>query len=426
MLFRSWLLDNLPPEVVYGAGLDVWTAFDPVAQARGDDTLPDGVSFIARNVPRNPDKQPLEAAAALLDVETGLLVAVFDDNLSTATDFSRATQARRQAGSSIKPLIYALALSRLGPDGHPALTAAHTLPNQPRTFANTNGWRPLNVGDDYSPTSTLAMGLAWSQNIVAASLLEEVGGPKALIAFANTLGYDTSKWPVEMGLALGQGEVTPLEMARLVATVARGGLLASGRPVVSATDAGGKVRVAELGPAPRVMPEESAAIMRDLMHLVTTYGTGYTVKGVGGQPGYIGYTIGKTGTSDDEKDLWFIGATSRYAGVVWLGYNTPARVGGTAGDLAAPLWGWWMRALHEDRPAGDFVGPTLEKRSICTQTGLAGNASCRLIGAPFLPGTAPKGVCPEAHPPPPPDKKPFENLWQKKERIAAEKAAAGN
>ncbi len=421
---RSWLADQLPPEILYGAGLDVFTALDPLAQEVGDRVLPEGVAFLAKNVPRN-GKEPLEAAAALIDVHSGLLVAVFDGRMAAATDFNRATQTLRQAGSSVKPLIYALALSKLGPDGHPALTQAYTLPNEPRTFPGTNGWRPLNVGDDYSPTSTLAMGLSWSQNIVAASLLEQSGGPRALIAFANRIGFDTRAWPVEMGLALGQGEVNPLEMSRLSATIARGGIVASGRPVIVVKDAAGRIRIPEPEPSARVMPEESAALVRDLMRLVTTYGTGYTVKGVAGRDGYALPSMGKTGTSDDEKDVWFTGATPRYAGAIWLGYETPARVGGTAGDLAAPLWGWWMHALHAHQPAGSFVGPELERHPICTQTGLYPNPSCRIINAYFLPGTAPRGSCSVAHPPPPPDKKPFENLWQRKARATTEKENPG-
>ena len=162
----------------------------------------------------------------------------------------------------------------------------------------------------------------------------------------------------------------------------------------------------------------------DLMRLVCTYGTAYTIKGVDGQPGYTRPVMGKTGTSDDEKDVWFTGATPLYSGAIWVGYETPARVGGTAGDLASPLFGWWLKALEENQVPGDFVGPQLQRHPICTQSGLYPNASCRIINAPYLSGTAPKGGCGVEHPPPPPDKKPFENLWQKRARLAGEKAEA--
>lgn len=420
---RAWLEDHLEPGVLYGAGLEVFTALDPLAQDITDRVLPERLHFLEQTVGRN-GREPLQVAAALLDLPSGLLVAAHDPRMKSPTDFSRVTQIRRQSGSAIKPLVYGLAFSRLGPDGHPKITAAHTLPNQPRTFAGTNGWRPLNVGDDYSDTSTLAMGLAWSQNIVAAGLLEEEGGPRELIAFGQKLGFDTSAWPVEMGLSLGQAEVHPLEMVRLAATFARGGVAPSARPVVVAVDAAGRQRIGPDDGGTRVLSEESAALMRELMRLVTTYGTAYTIKGVDGHPGYTRPAMGKTGTSDDEKDLWFTGATPLYAGALWMGYETPARVGGTAGDLVSPLWGWWMRALEEDLEPGTFVGPEVPRHPICTQSGLAPNATCRIINAPFLPGTAPRGGCTLDHPPPPPDKKPFENLWQKRARLAGEKAAA--
>ena len=94
-----------------------------------------------------------------------------------------------------------------------------------------------------------------------------------------------------------------------------------------------------------------------------------------GHPGCPRPAMGKTGTSDDEKDLWMTGATPLYAGAIWMGYEISARVGGTAGDLVSPLWGWWMRALEEGLEPAEFVGPVLDRHGICTQSGLAANGS---------------------------------------------------
>ncbi|MBN1334795.1 MAG: transglycosylase domain-containing protein [Deltaproteobacteria bacterium] len=423
---RHWMEQEVPASTLYGAGLDVFTGLDPVAQETSDRILPERRDWI-RTVLGLRRTEPIRAAAALLDPTTGLMVAIHDEEITRDTDFSRVTQARRQAGSSFKPVVYALAFNQQGPDGKPRWTAAHTVPNTTRKFEGTDGWTPRNVGGEYSVTTTLAMGLAWSQNIATASLLEEAGGPDALLPFAARAGFDTSRWKKEMGLALGQGEVTVLEMTRFVAEVVNGGRYVSGRPVDVALDPTGRVRVPPAGLGEAVMTPEAAALTRDLMRLVVEYGTGGRVRGTGGHAGVAGPCIGKTGTTDDEWDLWFTGATPTYAGTLWVGYDQPRRIGCTASDFAAPLWGWWMRAVHEGLPLGEFGGLKLEHHAICTITGRYGNETCRLIGAPFLPGTKPQGVCPYAHPPPAPEEEPregvdeeeYRSLW---DRLAAERA----
>lgn len=424
---RQQLEQHLAPEVLYGAGLDVFTGLDLVAQARSESLLEERLEYLGKAVGRRAEGE-LQTASALIDLDTGLLVAAYGGSIATATDFNRVTQARRQSGSAIKPLVYAMALGQRDAAGEPVWHAHSTVPNAPRTFPGTDGWRPRNVGGEYSSTSTLAMGLAWSQNIATASLLEAAGGPRELIDFASRWGFDTRQWPEEMGLALGQGEVTPLEMGRFVATVARGGQLASARPVHSAVDAAGRVRIAPPEPGEQVIDEESAALTRALMRLVIEYGTGGASRGAAGFAGYPGPSIGKTGTTDQEKDLWFVGASPTFAGALWIGYDQPQRIGASASDLAAPLWGWWMRAVHEGRDMSvDFEGPELKRRGVCTQTGQYGNGSCRLIGAPFREGVRPAGSCPVEHPPPEaedPDAPKYEGLWKRKAREEEEAEAA--
>ncbi len=424
---RLELEGALSPEVIYGAGLDVYTALDVAAQARTEVVLDARVDYLESAVSRRGDG-PLQAAAALIDLESGMLVAAFGGDLEVATDFNRVTQARRQSGSAIKPLVYALAFSRKDENGAPAWTAFDTVPNEPRTFPDTDGWRPRNVGGQYSPTTTLAMGLTWSQNIATASLLEEVGGPTEMISLASDFGFQTDDWPEEMGLALGQGEVTPLEMARFVATVARGGELASARPVYAAIDAAGQLRHAPPAPGAVVLSPDAAHQTRDLMRLVVENGTGGASREAAGIPGYSGPSIGKTGTTDSEKDLWFVGSTASYAGALWMGFDKPSPIGASASDFAAPLWGWWMRAVHEGYDmTREFEPARLKARRICTETGRAGNQTCNLIDAPILPDAPGSGTCDIEHPLPEAadsDKPKYEGLWRRKAREEAEVEAA--
>jgi len=428
---RAWLEANLSPTLLYGAGLTVTVGMDVSAQEEAEDLFPTKTRTFESLIGRRRPGEPLQAAGVLMEVETGLIRAIYGGSDVTAISFNRATQARRQPGSSFKPLVYAMAFSQLNPDGSRRFAAATTEPNDLRVFKTPQGdWKPRNVGGEYSSTCALAQGLAWSQNIATAALLEEMGGPKPLIAFAKKLGFDTTNFPEEMGLALGQAEATPLEMTQFVGTVANGGRLVKGTPVLRAVDAAGRERIAPPVAGEAVMDPESAALTRELMRLVIDVGTGGAARGAGGEGGYPGPAMGKTGTTDGEKDLWFVGATPRYAMSVWIGYDQPTPLGAAASDLAAPLWGWWMRRVTRgDDPLPTFPEePKLERKYICTITGKPSNGTCRGIGAPFLPGTAPKGGCPIQHPPPTieldengqPVQK-HESLWK---RLAREKAEA--
>lgn len=437
---RAWLEQNVDPAILYGSGLIITVGLDVHAQTEAEAMFPAKMKYFEGLIGQKRQDGHLESAGVLLDASNGLMRAIYGGSSASSITFNRATQAMRQPGSSFKPLVYAMAFEEKNPDGTPRFTAASAEPNSPRVFKTPQGnWNPRNVGGEYTPTACLAQGLAWSQNIATASLLEDMGGtteaPKKLIAFAQKMGFDSSKFPVEMGLSLGQGEVTPLQLAQFQAIVSNGGLKVTGTPVLHAEDAGGKQRIAPPVAGERVLSAEGAALTRELERLVIDIGTGGAARGAGGEGGYPGPAMGKTGTTDKERDLWFVGATPKYAMVVWVGYDVPTPLGVAASDLAAPLWGWWMRRVTKDEgPSPQWPDtPAITHRSVCTQTGKSGNSTCHYISAPFVPGTEPKGGCPVSHPPPDPEKmevdpdgnpivKPgHESLWKK---LAREKAEA--
>ena len=436
---RAWLEQNVDPVVLYGSGLQITVGLDVPAQTEAEAMFPAKMKYFEGLIGRKRPDAHLESAGVLLDTSTGLIRAVYGGDEASAISFNRATQAMRQPGSSFKPVVYAMAFEEKNPDGTSRFTAASTEPNSPRPFKTPGGiWNPRNVGGEYSSIASLAHGLAWSQNIATASLLEDMGGtvegPKRLITFSQKMGFDTSKFPAEMGLALGQGEVTVLQMAQFAGTVSNGGLKLTGTPVLHAEDAGGKVRIPAPVAGEAVMSPESAALTRELMRLVIDIGTGGAARGAGGEGGYPGPAMGKTGTTDKEKDLWFVGATPKYAMAVWVGYDIPTPLGVAASDLAAPLWGWWMRRVTKDEgPSPEWPEtPAISHRWVCTVSGKSGNGGCKGISAPFIPGTEPKGACTVLHPPPEaeveeldaegnPVKKGHESLWK---RLAREKAEA--
>ena len=410
----SWLEGTLDKSMIYGSGLQVHTAMDIVVQHETERIFEDKIDFFMQELglPTNP---PLQGAGVLINPKTGYLEAVYGGTIESPYDFSRATQAKRQAGSSFKPLVYAMAMSQTNKNGLPMWKTFDTVPNLRRTFPNTDGWRPRNNSNEYSETSTLANGLAWSQNVATATLLEKNGGPKELIAFAKEMGFDTSEFPEEMGLALGQGEVTPLEMAKFSAMIANGGTKVHGIPVVAARDLGNKNHILQYPLGQRQLSDETAALIREMMRLVISHGTGGSSRSAAGEKGYSGLAFGKTGTTDQNKDLWFIGSTPTYTGVVWLGYDQPYNLKASSSDLSAPLWGWWMRAVHTGMPLEkQFQGMQLKRKYLCRQSGKYGNGSCKNIPIPLLPNQHPKGVCNTQHPAPDPLKPKYQNLWKRK------------
>lgn len=428
---RLELEKSLGRNVEYGSGLVVETNLDAVMQQEAETLFP-LKSKVYEDLVGHQKSGPLQIAGVALDANTGAVRALYGGLDLQSTGFNRATQSHRQPGSSFKPLVYALAFMKQQPDGTLAYSAASTEPNAPRIFKTAQGpWLPHNVGGESSVTASLAQGLTWSQNIATASLLDELGGAEPLIALAKEVGFDTSNFPRELGIALGQAEVTPLEMAKLAATISNGGTKVEATTILRAVDARGVERISPPAPGPRVLTPEAAALTRDLMRLVIEAGTGGATRGIPGEVGYGGPAMGKTGTTDAEKDLWFIGATPKHAMVVWLGYDQPVRIGAAAADLAAPLWGWWMG--HSTRVDGpkypEFsIEPKVVKQGICTISGLLPAEGCKVIWAPFLPGTQPKAICtldhastdaayaPEAH----------ESLWKRKAREAATADAGVN
>lgn len=409
----SWMEARLDKKTIYGSGLQVFTAMDVITQKETETIIDTKLRFYekALDLPRDP---PLQAAGVIISPKTGYLEAVYGGTIVSPYDFSRATQAKRQAGSSFKPLVYALAFSQKNADGSPKWAAFDTVGNNRKTFKNTNGWRPRNNGGKYSDTSTLAQGLTSSQNIATANLLEANGGPTALIQFAKEFGFDTSKFPSEMGLALGQAEVTPLEMGQFVATLANGGTKANGLPILAAYDKRGRNHVSEEALGSKIFTDEAAALTRELMKLVILQGTGGASRSALGEQGYTWSAFGKTGTTDQHKDVWFVGSTPTYSAALWIGYDKPYDLHASASDLAAPLWGWWMRAVHTDLPKKKtFEGMQLKPKYLCGETGYYPNRTCKTLPIPTLPGQKSKNRCPIEHEPE--EAKEYKNVWERRQ-----------
>ncbi len=285
----------------------------------------------------------LNAKGAKFGVEQGALVALDPNGAVKAmvggrnyadSQFNRAVAAKRQPGSSFKPFVYLAALEKgLTPD-----TVRDDAP------ISIKGWNPENYSREYFGPVTLTKALSLSLNTVAVRLGQEVG-PKAVVEVAHRLGITSDLDPVP-SIALGSSDVTPIEMVSAYAAFANGGLGVQPHVIARVRTANGKQlyarRNANFG---RVIDPQYVAMMNQMMQETLLTGTARKAELPGWQ------AAGKTGTSQDWRDAWFLGYTSYLVAGVWLGNDDSSptkKVSG--GNLPVEIWSRFMKAAHEGVP----------------------------------------------------------------------------
>ena len=342
-----------------------------------------------------------EAAAVLIDPGTGEVAALVGGSTEGPAQFDRAVQAHRQPGSAFKPIVYLAALQAR------TITAASIINDAPEVFGS---WKPQNSGRvRYLGPISVRTALARSVNIVAVKVLDRVGVDPAM-RLAQALGI-RSTLRRELTLALGASEVTPLELTSAMAVVAAGGVRREPSFVREVRRSDGSVVPLER-PAPvRVVDEASAYVLTDLMRSVIEEpeATAYAAAGKLGRP-----AAGKTGTSTDARDAWFVGFTPQWVAGVWLGFDDNFPLGAQGPDdgddrsthrprnqesgarAALPIWLDLMRAAHGGKPIVPFARPAgVTTALIDPATGLL--AAADTPGAReevFLAGTEPKETAP--------------------------------
>jgi len=313
------IMANPPPDMVIKLSLDL------TLQAAAQKAVEDGLETMGK------DRRASEGAALVIDNETGAIRAMVGGRDYLKSQFNRATQARRQPGSSFKMFVYAAALE----DG---MTPGTVRFDMPVTIKN---WRPRNYGGEYMGAVTLSYALAESLNTVAAQIGDEIGIEK-VTALAHEFGVrsDLHNYP---SITLGSDEVTLMEMTTGFGVLAKGGLQMTPYIIEEIRNSKGDL-LYQRPPvrAPRIYPENLAADMNSMLSRVVVAGTG-------GAAQFGGWDIaGKTGTSQEWRDAWFLGYTTRYVGGVWVGNDDDkpmARI--TGGEMSARIWADMMRVAHE-------------------------------------------------------------------------------
>lgn len=359
------------------------------------------------------EQEPLvEAAFMAVDPETGYVKAMVGGSAFSKTQFNRAVQAYRQPGSAFKPIIYTAALD-LG------YTPATTILDTPLVFdfkkeekevLDENGevvepepvepvldefgevveekvekWRPRNYDERFHGLTTVRTALAKSRNIVTIKVLQDIGVKNA-IEYAVRLGI-TSPLASDLSLALGSSAVTLKEMTTAFATFANQGYRPDLLFISRITDKNGEVLEENVPTAEEAISRETAYIMTNLLQGVVQNGTGFRAKALG-RP-----AAGKTGTTNNLNDAWFLGYVPNLVAGVWVGYDDEKKLGKheTGSRAAAPIWVKFMKGATENTPIENFDVPDgVEFVKIDPETGFLASAMTEgVIFEVFKVGTTP-------------------------------------
>ncbi len=397
---RRFLVERFGWERVYQGGLKVYTTVDLDMQKEAEAEVARGIAEIEKRQRRKDEdaSNPLQAALVALDPHTGEVRAMVGGRDFEKSNFNRATQAKRQPGSAFKPFVYAAALEQ-------GFTPGTVLTNLDDPIMTLQGaWVPE---DEHSEGSSMTMraALKTSSNRAAVRMLEDVGIP-VTVDYAKRLGVGSV--PSVPSLALGSGEVTLSSMTAAYAAFANGGMVQAPMLVRRVETTQGEVLYTAKQEPQQAVSEQTAFLMSNMMADVINAGTGAAARSVG----FRLPAAGKTGTTNDYHDAWFVGFTPKLAAGVWVGYDQPRTIigGGYASVLAVPVWGRFMAAATAKDRAEWFSTPArITSATICRLSGKLATDSCHesvtdakghvtnestVYTEYFVEGTEPTELCP--------------------------------
>jgi penicillin-binding protein 1A len=336
------------------------------------------------------EQEPLVQGALLcLETETGLVRAMVGGRDFSETQFNRAIQSRRQPGSSFKPIIYAAALDRKFSDPKKYYTPATVIIDSAVVFedrARDQSWKPKNYKETFYGPTLMREALAQSRNVVTVKILQDIGVDYA-IDYARKLGI-SSELTRTLALALGASGVSLFELTRAYSVFANRGFLVEPVFVLKIVDRDGKALEEAVSERRKVIEKDTAFIMTSLLESVVQHGTGQRIKALG-RP-----AAGKTGTTNDMYDAWYLGYTPEYITGVWVGFDSEAPLGKTetGGVAASPIWLEFMKLVLANESVKIFQAPEgVVFAKIDAETGLLPVAESRkTIFECFKEGTLPR------------------------------------
>lgn len=407
--FTDYLTGQLPElytsETLRSEGLSIYTTIDTQVQQAAEEALARGLARLETADPRlqrTDPKEKLQGAIVVMQPKTGYILAMVGGRNYGSSQWNRAANALRQPGSIFKPFVYVTAL-----DTH---TPISKLSNTPQTYMiDGKPWTPKNFEEDTPAELTLREALAESQNIATVNLafaedfagapdiadvnLANAEGLKRIEATVEAFHLPSSKSPYP-SLVLGAREVTPLMLARAYCTFAADGVLPFPLSIKDVVDEANEVVESNYANIERLISPAKAYLMCDLLRSVVEMGTGRSLKLQG-----IDWPVaGKTGTTNDYRDAWFVGYTPDILAVVRVGFDNNDSIHATGARAALPIWADLMNSLPQYVSGEWFDMPSgVEKHTICKESGLLANIDCcpDTTEELFLTGTAPTETCGE-------------------------------
>jgi len=371
--FRSEFGGDHPPD------WQVKTTFDRRVQDGAEKAVAAGLQRLG--------KKGLEAALVAIDPQTGDVLAMVGGGDYMRSTFNRATRGRRQPGSAFKPFVYAAALER----GFSPISVLKDLDRVTAPAAGDPEWSPRNAEGQTPVALTLRAALMDSNNAAAVDLQQRVG-TGAVLRLASDAGL--SNLPDVPSLALGTGLVSPLDLAAAYTIFPDAGERVEPRALLSVTDAQGQEVYTEDVHKKRVLSAPVSYQMLSMLRDVVDRGTAAQARTLGVR-GAVG---GKTGTTDEYHDAWFVGFSSSVVAAVWVGFDTPAPIGreAYAARVAVPIWADFMKAVARTRPPAPFAVPEgLQAEELCSVSYLRPVEQCPTYVEYFKEGDAiPSTLCP--------------------------------
>jgi len=369
--------------------VDVYTTLDLHLQRLAQDAVRNGLTRVDQALSRRRRKGRAEAALIAVDPRTGEVLSLVGGRSYNQSQYNRAVVARRQPGSVFKPFVYLAAFEESVHLGSADLTPASLVVDEPSTWeVNAQAWSPENYEREYDGLITFRRALALSRNIATIRVAERTGYEQVADVWKR-LGIGTPPKPYP-SIALGVFEATPLEIAAAYTIFPNRGTL---RPLrhIAKIESGGK-NVTKRQPASKTITQpDTTFLVTNMMRSVINEGTGAAVRGAG----FTLDAAGKTGTTNDLRDAWFVGFTPELLTVVWVGFDDNQPLGLSGSQAALPIWSEFMtRALagHANVP---FDPPeNVSFVQIDPDTGKLAQPTCpRTISEGFIVGTEPSQTC---------------------------------
>ena len=388
-LLGQLLADQYPGLLTSAEPVNIYTTLDINQQRIAQDAVRDGLVQIDEQLARRKIKTKAQVALIALDPRTGEILALIGGRSYSASQFNRALNAKRQPGSVFKPFVYLTAFEEAARELRTDVTPATTVDDEQTTFTfEDKEWTPGNYEDEYDGVITLRRALAHSRNVATVKVAQMTGYDK-IANLWKLLGAAIVPKPYP-SITLGVFEATPIEVAAAYTIFPNLGELRPLRAITRVVNGARELSVPAL-PARRVTRRDTTFLVTDMMRSVINEGTGATARN-------FGFTLdaaGKTGTTNDLRDAWFVGFTPELLTAVWVGFDDNQPLGLSGAVAALPIWTRFMMGALAGRVSLAFEPPDgITYVDIDRDTGKLLQPGCpRAYSEAFLIGTEPTEAC---------------------------------